>query len=39
MATEDLLVAIALVSANAVSKLAAVAIIPTYDYNSESNCV
>ena len=39
MATADLLVAIALVSANAVAKRAAVAIIPTHDYNSESKCV
>ena len=39
IATADLLVAISLVSANAVTKLAAVAIIPTHDCNSESNCV
>ena len=39
MATADLLVAIALVSANAVAKIAAVAITPTHDCNSESNIV
>ena len=39
METADFLVAIALVSANAVSKRAAVAIIPTHDCNSKSNCV
>ena len=39
MATEDFLVAMALVSANAVAKRAAVAIIPTHDCNSESKCI
>ena len=39
IATADLLVAIALVSANAAAKSAAVAIITTHDCNSESDCV
>ena len=39
MATADFLVAIALVSDNAVAKRAAVAIIPTRDCNSEVTCV
>ena len=39
METADLLVAIALVSANDVAKSAAVAVIPTRDCNSKSDCV
>ena len=39
MATDDFLVAIALLSTNAVAKRDAAAIIPTHDCNSEYNCV
>ena len=39
MATTDFLVAIALVSANAVAKIADVAIITTHYCNSEVTCV
>ena len=39
MATADFLVAISLVSANAVAKRAAADIIPTHDCKSGSNCV